>query len=170
MKLRFGSARGSRAPEAKLQATARPSRRSGFTNGRIIAYRKSHARIKSVRGMQKSPAKADYWPGSPTEPQLWHPRKTPPSAHFFELENGTLYPLSDVGAFTLRRLRLNRPPLIALRLRRRVQAEEARWLARYRDLVEVLKQLNRQQAALLEEQHQFLEEQRELLRRLLGGG
>jgi hypothetical protein len=114
--------------------------------------------------------KADYWPGSPTGPQLWHPRKTPSSAHFLELENGTLYPLTAVGAFTLRRLRLNRPPLVAHRLRRRVQAEEARWLARYRDMVEVLKQLNRQQAALLEEQQKLLEEQRELLLRLLGGG
>jgi len=96
--------------------------------------------------------------------------KNPALVSFFELENGTLSPLTDVGAFTVRRLRLNRPPLIAHRLRRRVQAEEARWLARYRDLVEVLKQLNRQQAAGLVEQQQFLEEQRELLLRLLGGG
>jgi hypothetical protein len=111
--------------------------------------------------------KADYWPAGPTEPSLWHPQKTPFSAHFFELENGTLHPITGVGAFTLQRLRFNRPPLIAHRLRRRVQANEALWLARYRDLVEVLNQLNRQQAALLEEQRALLEEQRELLRRLL---
>ena len=41
--------------------------------------------------------KADYWPGSPMEPHLWHPRKTPLSAHFVERENGTLHPLTDLG-------------------------------------------------------------------------
>lgn len=113
--------------------------------------------------------KADYWPQSPTEPQLWHPRTTPRSAHFIELEDGTLHPLTEMGVFTLQRLRLNRPPLIAHRLRRRSREEEARWLARHRDLIQVLKQLNRQQAALLQEQRQLLEEQRDLLLRLLGG-
>lgn len=112
--------------------------------------------------------KADYWPADSAQPMLWHPRQTPASAHFVELEDGTLHGVSVVGAFTLKRLRLNRPPLVALRRRRRRQAEEARLLARYRDLVEALEHLNRQQAALLDEQHALLEEQRNLLRRLLG--
>jgi hypothetical protein len=111
--------------------------------------------------------KADYWPADPAQPPLWNPRQTPASAHFIELDDGQLHSLSAVGAFTLRRLRLNRPPLVALRRRKRLQADEARLLARYRDLAEVLEHLNRQQAALLEEQHQLLEEQRALLRRLL---
>jgi 5-methylcytosine-specific restriction endonuclease McrA len=46
--------------------------------------------------------KADYWPSNPTELNLWHPRKTPWSVHFSELENGLLNPISDVGGFTLR--------------------------------------------------------------------
>ena len=111
--------------------------------------------------------KADYWPADPAQPPLWNPRQTPASAHFIELDDGQLHSLSAVGAFTLRRLRLNRPPLVALRRRKRLHADEARLLARYRDLAEVLEHLNRQQAALLEEQHQLLEEQRALLRRLL---
>jgi hypothetical protein len=111
--------------------------------------------------------KADYWPASPAEPPLWNPRQTPASAHFIELDDGTLHPLTAVGAFTLRRLRLNRPPLVSHRLRQRLQAEEARLLARYRDLAQVLEHLHRQQAALLEEQRQLLDEERALLRRLL---
>jgi hypothetical protein len=42
-----------------------------------------------------------------------------------------------------------------------------RLLTRYRDLVELLGHLHKQQAALLEEQKQLLEEQRELIRLLL---
>jgi len=113
--------------------------------------------------------KADYWPASPSEPSLWNPRQTPRTTHFVQLDDGTLHPLTSVGAFTMRRLRLNRPPLIAHRLRRRMWADDARWLARYRDLIKALEHLNRQQAALLEEQHQLLEEQHALLLRLLGG-
>jgi hypothetical protein len=113
--------------------------------------------------------KADYWPAGPAEPPLWNPRQTPASTHFVELDNGTLHPLTVVGALTLRRLRLNRPPLASYRLRKRLQADEARLLERYRDLAEVLDHLQRQQAALLEEQRQLLDEQRALLRRLLSG-
>jgi hypothetical protein len=65
------------------------------------------------------------------------------------------------GLFTLKRLRLNRQPLVAHRLRKR------QW-TRYLDLVQSLKQLYTQQFALMEEQRQLLEEQRELLRLLLG--
>jgi hypothetical protein len=112
--------------------------------------------------------KADYWPLTSAEPQLWNPRQTPFSAHFVQLDDGSIHPLTPAGTFTLRRLRLNRPPLIAHRLQRRNQDEEARWLARYRDLIKALEHLHRQQAALLEEQHQLFEEQRALLLRLLG--
>ncbi len=76
--------------------------------------------------------------------------------------------LGVTGAFTLRRLRLNRPPLVAHRLRRRREAEVTRLLVRYRDLTEVVERLLTQQATLLEEQQRLLEEQRRLLRLLLG--
>jgi len=111
--------------------------------------------------------KLDYWPTHPDDPVLWNPRREAAAKHFLELDDGTLHPLTAVGAFTLKRLRLNRPPLVAYRMRKRQQAEEIRLLTRYRELVQLLEQLNTQLSALMEEQRQLLEEQRELLRLLL---
>jgi len=85
------------------------------------------------------------------------------------LDNGHVHPVTAVGAFTSRRLRLNRPPLVAWRVRRRQQAEEIRLLENYRDLVQLLAQLHREKASLLDEQQGLLTEQRALLRLLLGG-
>jgi hypothetical protein len=62
--------------------------------------------------------KSDYWPRKPTDPVLWNPRSEQRDAHMLTLANGTVYPLSPSGTFTIRRLRLNRPPLVAYRLRR----------------------------------------------------
>jgi hypothetical protein len=112
--------------------------------------------------------KLDYWPGSPDEPQLWNPRAEPAAAHFIELEDGTLHPLTGVGAFSIQRLRLNRPPLVAHRLRRNQANETQRLLTRYHSLVETVDQLLDQQTHLLEEQRQLLEDQRLLLQLLLG--
>ena len=111
--------------------------------------------------------KLDYWPTRPGDPSLWNPRCEPASQHFLELDDGKLYPLTVTGAFTLKRLRLNRPPLVAYRLRKHQRAEEVRLLTRYRGLVQLLEQLNIRLSALMEEQRQLLEEQRELLRLLL---
>jgi hypothetical protein len=112
--------------------------------------------------------KLDYWPTRPEDPQLWNPRREPAERHFLELDDGTLHPLTKVGAFTLRRLRLNRPPLVAHRLRRQQAVEEIRLLTRYRDLVRLVEELLAQQTALMEEQRALLKEQRELLQLLLG--
>jgi hypothetical protein len=114
--------------------------------------------------------KLDYWPTRPDGPSLWNPRREPASQHLLELDDGTLHPLTATGAFMLQRLRLDRPPLVAHRLRERQQAEEIRLLTRYRDLIQLLEQMNIQLSALMEEQRQLFEEQRELLRLLLGGG
>jgi hypothetical protein len=111
--------------------------------------------------------KLDYWPTSPDDPALWNPRQEPTSQHFLELEDGTLHPLTTIGVFTLKRLRLNRPPLVAHRLGKRREAETTRLLRRYRDLMEVLDQLLTQQAILMEEQQELLEELQELLRLIL---
>lgn len=59
--------------------------------------------------------KADYWPVAPVTPRLWNPRQEPSTAHMFPLSNGVVYPLTEVGSFTIKRLRLNRPPLVAHR-------------------------------------------------------
>jgi hypothetical protein len=111
--------------------------------------------------------KLDYWPASSHDPQLWNPRCDLAEQHFLELEDSTLHALTATGAFTLQRLRLNRPPLVAHRLRRRQEVEVMRLLTRYRDLAQALGQLLAQQAALVEEQRTLLEEQCRLLRRLL---
>ena len=62
--------------------------------------------------------KADYWPIQPGEPHLWHPQHEPLDRHLLLLADGTLHPITEVGVFTLQRLRLNRPPLVALRVRK----------------------------------------------------
>lgn len=111
--------------------------------------------------------KADYWPLKPDDPTLWNPRCDLVDIHFIELPDGTLYPRTSVGAFTLRRLRLNRQPLVAYRMRRQFEEQEQRLLTRYREIIGVLGQLFQQQAELLEEQQVLLEEQRALLQLLL---
>jgi hypothetical protein len=111
--------------------------------------------------------KLDYWPANPDAPLLWHPRREPFAQHFFELNDGRLHPLTPTGVFTLKRLRLNRPPLVAYRLYKRQQVEEMQLLTTYRNLVELLEHLNRQLSALMEEQQSLLEEQRDLLRLLI---
>ncbi len=113
--------------------------------------------------------KLAYFPASPNDPALWNPRKEPFSKHFIELENGTIHALTLEGKFTLGRLRLNRPPLVAYRLRNLRQRENLRLLDRYRELVDLLSQLNVQLAELTEEQKRLLEEQQRLLKLLLKG-
>ena len=111
--------------------------------------------------------KADYWPTQSEDLHLWHPRHEPIERHLLLLANGTLYPITETGAFTLKRLRLNRPPLVAYRVRKQGEIAEYRLLTRYRDLVVILEQLHQQQVALLEEQQVLLEEQRRLVQLLL---
>jgi hypothetical protein len=111
--------------------------------------------------------KADYWPTHPDDPQLWNPRQESRETHLLLLADGTLYAITPTGTFTLKRLRLNRSPLVAHRLRKHHHSEEQRLLERYRDLVAALEQLQTQHAALLEEQRTLLEEQRTLLQLLL---
>ena len=111
--------------------------------------------------------KADYWPTQSEDPPLWHPRHEPIERHLLLLANGTLYPITETGAFTLKRLRLNRPPLVAYRVRKQDEMAEYRVLTRYRDLVVILEQLHQQQVALLDEQQVLLEEQRRLVQLLL---
>jgi hypothetical protein len=112
--------------------------------------------------------KADYWPEQPTGPRLWDPRQEPRSVHFLTLLDGTLYAITAVGQITLRRLRLNRPALVAYRLRARERNEPEHLLERYRDLVTSLEQLYEQQVGLLAENRSLLEEQRAWLRALQG--
>jgi len=111
--------------------------------------------------------KQDYWPANTDEPSLWNPRDTPFPQHFHLLDDGTLYPRTATGAFTLKRLRLNRTPLVIHRLNKIQRAEEIRLLTRYRDLTRLLEQLHEQISELTREQQTLLQEQQELLLLLL---
>jgi HNH endonuclease len=111
--------------------------------------------------------KLAYWPTTAADPVLWNPRREPRDTHVLLLADGTVYPLTQTGAFTIRRLRLNRPPLIAYRLRQQARAEEARLLTQFRDVVALLERLQQQHAALLDEQRALLEEQQAILTLLL---
>ena len=88
-------------------------------------------------------------------------------AHLWLLADGFLSPLTAIGAVTVERLRLNRPSLVAHRLRRRNQAAEMKSLAQYRKLLALLKNLKGEQAALLDEYRELLGDKRMLLRMLL---
>jgi hypothetical protein len=110
--------------------------------------------------------KADYWPETPDAPSLWNPRREPSTTHFLELEDGLLSALTLAGAFTLRRLHLNHPLLVANRRRQRWEAEARRLLRRYQEIVELMEGIRRQQASLAEEQQRLLAEQIKLLQLL----
>ena len=111
--------------------------------------------------------KADYWPHNQDDAQLWDPRRDPAHMHFVVLDEGTLHAVSLTGRFTIAQLRLNRPPLVAYRLKRSINAERRRLLSRYRDVIDLLRQVQNQQAVLLQEQRDLLEQQRQLLASLL---
>ncbi|MEB3164192.1 MAG: HNH endonuclease signature motif containing protein [Prochlorothrix sp.] len=107
--------------------------------------------------------KQDYWPKTPDMPQLWNPRRETWDIHFLESAEGIWLPLTEIGQFTLNRLRLNRPALVSYRLKKQVQVEESRLLERYKQLAELLNQSNQQLVSLLLEQQILLREQRALL-------
>ncbi len=109
----------------------------------------------------------DYWPKHSDDPVLWHPRQEAYSKHFFELEDGTLHPLTATGAFTIKRLRLNRFPLVAHRLRKQQHIQEIRLLTRYKETIELLEKMHNQQSELMVEQKQLLREYKNWLSFLL---
>jgi HNH endonuclease len=111
--------------------------------------------------------KAGYWPKQPTDPVLWNPRQDPAATHFFPGPDGVLQPLTPTGTFTLGRLHLNRPPLVAHRLRRRQDAEYRRMLRRHREQLAAEDRLFEQLISALEEHRAFLAEQQVLLDLLL---
>ena len=111
--------------------------------------------------------KQSYWPKTSAAPALWNPREELGSQHFVEQDNGALTALTPIGAFTIKRLRLNRSQLLAARRRRRQQAEAVQLLQRYQETALWLAQANRQLSDLAMEQQELLKEQRELLKLLL---
>lgn len=64
-------------------------------------------------------AKGDFWPLSNTATRLLHPKRNALDEHMRLSPDDHLQPLTPTGAFHIRRLRLNRPQLVALRQARR---------------------------------------------------
>ena len=65
--------------------------------------------------------KGDFWPAdvlAPTQRRLLHPQREPMPLHLQEEVDGRLKGLTETGSFHIERLRLNRPPLVALRCAR----------------------------------------------------
>lgn len=105
--------------------------------------------------------KGDFWPAGASEAtphRVLHPTRDDLSAHVREEDTGHLTALTETGTFHLDRLRLNRPPLVALRRARRqtmqlhrqstaAREERIRLQSRIasleRELEEVLQQLAR---------------------------
>ena len=102
--------------------------------------------------------KGDFWSVSPTVKRLLHPQRDVLAEHLHEESDGRLIALTETGAFHLKRLRLNRPPLIAQRQARaerislRLEVNELRiaqakmqeqLTARDEQIKEIAAQLNR---------------------------
>jgi hypothetical protein len=113
--------------------------------------------------------KGDYWNDAPNQISLFNPRTDQRAEHFWLSETGELLPLSEIGEFTIKLLRLNRLPLVAKRRRDFQKLEERQILEQTRKSVESLLRLNQQQRELLKEQQNLLEEQRRLLEFLFRG-
>lgn len=114
--------------------------------------------------------KLDYWADAIDSRRLWNPRQDDRVEHFLLLHNGLLQPLTQVGNFSIQRLQLNRPALIAYRLRQNMLYEQSNLLVYYRDQVNLQDQLVAQLTRLIEEQQTVLEEQQRLLDLLLQRG
>jgi len=99
--------------------------------------------------------KSDYWAQESNVLSLWNPRQEPAEAHLMELADGKLLAITETGVLTLNRLRLNRPPLVANRLKRQRNAEEQRLLTHLRDVLTVLDQMQAQNNLLSKENHTF---------------
>jgi HNH endonuclease len=81
--------------------------------------------------------KSDYWQPASTR-RLLHPLNDNLTEHIIELEDGTLQPQSEIGAFHIEWLHLNRRQLVAYRRERRLLAaarqEQMQLLDQLKDL------------------------------------
>ncbi len=96
--------------------------------------------------------KGSYWhETNPPHIRLLHPGLDDLSIHVREEDSGFLSGLTTEGEFFVRRLRLNRPQLVAHRLDRHNEAQSSRELsAAQEDIRRLEKEISRLNAALLE--------------------
>ncbi len=111
--------------------------------------------------------KADYWPEEPEDLPLWNPRRETAAQHFIEKEDGTFYPVTPVGSWTVQQLRLNREQLVAHRLEKKRQIEAVLALAQFGERVRLNEQFQAQALVMIEEQQMIIKAQNDLLLSLL---
>lgn len=97
--------------------------------------------------------KSDFWSVDPIR-RLLNPLQDDPSTHLREEADGRLIALTETGAFHLKRLKLNRPQLIAARVNRR---ENLRMQQEIVELREQLNQANERVNEIEEELQQILD-------------
>lgn len=111
--------------------------------------------------------KSDFWSEDTNEPQLWNPRQEPAEIHVWLADDGRLFPLTETGEFTIRKLKLNRPQLIEYR-RYQIHLSEERQLLEENDItIQALLRLGEDQAEIIRRQQILLDEQNYLLNLLL---
>lgn len=95
--------------------------------------------------------KGAYYPKSSVQLPLWNPRIESSETHFLELIDGRIHSLTDIGEFTIRRLRLNRLQLIAYRLKMRQEQTEKRAMLFQSEIIDMLKRLLDNELILMED-------------------
>jgi hypothetical protein len=103
-------------------------------------------------------AKGDFWPPSHAA-RLLHPKRDVLEEHIQLAPDDHLQPLTPTGALHIRRLRLNRPQLIALRQARRRATQH---IARLTELETQVVEVRREVAALEGQLETLLEHIRRL--------
>jgi len=99
--------------------------------------------------------KGDFWTIAPTEKRLLHPKRDDLTEHLCQERDGLFTALTKTGEFHLSRLRLNRPPLVALR---RARLENAKLREELEQTQTAQKLLNERLARQDEEIERMLKE------------
>ncbi len=99
--------------------------------------------------------KGDFWSATTTEKRLLHPTRDNASLHLRLEADGLFTALTETGEFHLSRLRLNRPPLVALR---RARMENSRLREELEQAQAAQKSLRERLVALDKEMERILEE------------
>lgn len=110
--------------------------------------------------------KSDYWADAEST-RLWNPRDESFDEHFWLSNNGKIFALTETAALTIKKLRLNREPLVKHRRQKAEQTAQREQIKHLRNAAALLRRTNEEQANLLKEQRKVLSEQHQLLRILL---
>lgn len=81
-------------------------------------------------------AKGDFWSQANSPQRILHPQRDLSAEHVQELPDSRLQPLTSPGAFHVRRLRLNRPQLVALRRARSHAIEDTERIAELEQMLD----------------------------------